>query len=99
MRVTSSILFTATLLLGNVLCCGAHNVEGRITCDGYEVAGVPMGDVNTDGEITTADINLEVDFLLTGALRGCPLTLADCNADNEISIADVNSVIDLILKR
>ena len=58
-----------------------------------------VGDVNTDGEITIADINLVVDILLTGTLHGCPLILADCNADNEISIADVNSVIDLILKQ
>ena len=85
MRVTSSILFTATLLLGNVLCCGAHNVEGRITCDGYGLAGVAE--------------SVGYEIVLTGTLHGCPQILADCNADDEISIADVNSVIDLILKQ
>ena len=70
MRVTSSILFTATLLLGNVLCCGAHNVEGRITCDGYGVAGVAVSDgyeivlTDADNEISIADVNSVIDLIL-----------------------------------
>ena len=57
------------------------------------------GDVNADGEINIADVNLIVDIILSGTLHGCPQILADCNADDEISIADVNSVIDLIIKQ
>lgn len=57
------------------------------------------GDVNADGEINIADVNLIVDIILSGTLHGCPQILADCNADEEISIADVNSVIDLIIKQ
>ncbi len=70
MRVTSSILFTATLLLGNVLCCGAHNVEGRITCDGYGLAGVAVSDgyeivlTDADDEISIADVNSVIDLIL-----------------------------------
>lgn len=70
MRVVSSILFTATLLLGNVLCCGAHNVEGRITCDGYGVAGVAVSDgyeivlTDADDVISIADVNSVIDLIL-----------------------------------
>lgn len=70
MRVTSSILFTATLLLGNVLCCGAHNVEGRITCDGYGVAGDAVSDgfeivlTDADDVISIADVNSVIDLIL-----------------------------------
>lgn len=70
MRVTSSILFTATLLLGNVLCCGAHNVEGRITCDGYGLAGVAVSDgyeivlTDADDEISIADVNSVIELIL-----------------------------------
>ena len=70
MRVISSILFTATLLLGNVLCCGAHNVEGRITCDGYGLAGVAVSDgyeivlTDADDEISIADVNSVIDLIL-----------------------------------
>ena len=70
MRVASSILFTATLLLGNVLCCGAHNVEGRITCDGYGLAGVAVSDgyeivlTDADDVISIADVNSVIDLIL-----------------------------------
>lgn len=70
MRVTSSILFTATLLLGNVLCCGAHNVEGRITCDGYGLAGDAVSDgyeivlTDADDVISIADVNSVIDLIL-----------------------------------
>ena len=70
MRVTSSILFTATLLLGNVLCCGAHNVEGRITCDGYGLAGVAVSDgyeivlTDADDVISIADVNSVIELIL-----------------------------------
>ena len=70
MRVTSSILFTATLLLGNVLCCGAHNVEGRITCNGYGLAGDAVSDgyeivlTDADDVISIADVNSVIDLIL-----------------------------------
>jgi len=52
------------------------------------------GDVNTDGEVGIADVNLLISLLM-GADE--PQFLADANADGEINIADVNRVIDLIL--
>ena len=58
-----------------------------------------VGDVNTDDEITIADVNLVIEAMIRQGQRPCCPVLADCNADNEINIADINYVIDLILDR
>ena len=52
------------------------------------------GDVNGDGEVNIADINVIIDVILSGV----PATpAADVNHDSEVNIADVNAVIDIIL--
>ncbi len=51
------------------------------------------GDVNGDGEISIADINAVIDFILNGDDDG----KGDVNGDGETGIADINAVIDLIL--
>ncbi len=53
------------------------------------------GDVNRDGEVTLADVNLLVDLILTGEIVDVGKT--DVNGDGEVNIADVNAAIDLIL--
>ena len=53
------------------------------------------GDVNGDGEITIADINIIIDAILTVTQEF--QTAADVNGDGEITIADINVVIDIIL--
>lgn len=55
-----------------------------------------VGDVNTDDEITIADINVVIDMLLGNGHNVCPPILADCNGDNEVNIADINTIIKLI---
>ena len=55
-------------------------------------AGV-KGDVNTDGEVNIADVNVVINMILTGE----PDLVGDVNNDGEINIADVNAVIDIIL--
>ena len=57
-----------------------------------------VGDVNADGEVNIADVNVLIDIILYGGLSGCPPVLADCNADDEVNIADINRIIDIILK-
>ena len=53
------------------------------------------GDVNGDGEVTIADINVIIDVILKDAFnKDC-----DVNDDNEVTIADVNAVINIILKQ
>ena len=51
------------------------------------------GDVNGDGEVTIADINIIIDAILSGTFNnGC-----DVNGDGEVTIADVNMIINIIL--
>ena len=54
MRCVMTILLTAALALSGALCGGAHNVSGRITCDGEGVAGVPVSD---GYEVVVTDAN------------------------------------------
>ena len=55
------------------------------------------GDVNADGEITVADVNVIIDCLLNDGNPSIPIILADCNVDDEVTIADINYVINLII--
>ena len=59
------------------------------------------GDVNGDGEVTIADVNLLIDIIMT-YYQTSDTTIkmtnpADVNMDGEVSIADVNEVINIIL--
>ena len=55
------------------------------------------GDVNSDNNITIADLTALIDFLLTGNSSGINLQAADCNTDSGVSIADVTALIDYLL--
>lgn len=55
------------------------------------------GDVNADGEISVADINLLIDIILGRKVSDDVMMRADVNEDGEISVADINAVIELIL--
>ena len=51
------------------------------------------GDVNGDGAVNIADLNVIINAILTGNMNmDC-----DLNGDNSINIADVNAVIGIIL--
>ncbi len=52
------------------------------------------GDVNGDGEVNIADINVVIDIILDG--NGFTAA-TDVNGDGEINIADINAIIDIIL--
>ena len=58
--------------------------------------GMPYGDVNGDGEVNIADVNVVINRINLG--EGDQDTLLDLNGDGEVNIADVNTVIDLILR-
>ena len=51
------------------------------------------GDVNADGEVTIADINVVINAILNGGGD----SRCDVNNDSEITIADINKLIDIIL--
>ncbi len=50
-------------------------------------------DVNSDGEVTIADINIIIDDILAGKGED----RCDVNGDGEVTVADINFVIDVIL--
>jgi formylglycine-generating enzyme required for sulfatase activity len=52
------------------------------------------GDVNGDGEVTIADVNVVIERILH---PDNDVPAADVNADGEVTIADVNAVIEVIL--
>ena len=52
-----------------------------------------MGDVNLDGEVNIADINVVINVILSGLANPA----ADVNHDGEVNIADINYIINLIL--
>jgi hypothetical protein len=51
------------------------------------------GDVNGDGEVNIADVNVIIDMILSSNA----LPNGDVNGDGEVNIADVNAVIEIIL--
>ena len=80
MRLTT--LFTLILLSVAVAMAGPRQYSSNI-----------QGDVNADGEVNIADINVLIDDIL-GHLNN---QKCDLNKDGEINIADINVLIDLIL--
>ena len=56
-------------------------------------AATVHGDVNVDGEVTVADINAVIDFILKNDQN----PNGDVNGDGEVTIADINAIIDLII--
>ena len=65
----------------------------------YPYIGVPhdlTGDVNDDGVVNIADINVVIGIILTGKPVG--LDVADVNRDGVVNIADINLIISIILK-
>lgn len=53
------------------------------------------GDVNGDGEVNVADVNMLINMILSGDSQGTDS--GDINGDGEVTIADVNALIDIIL--
>ena len=51
------------------------------------------GDVNGDGEVSIADVNVVINVILDGSYDNA----ADVNDDREVSIADINVIISIIL--
>ena len=66
-------------------------------CYGDVEPSVRKGDVNGDGEINIADINVIIGIVLGGMVDADTLSRADVKSDGEVNIADINAVIALIL--
>ena len=62
-----------------------------------EMTSSLRGDVNGDGEVTVADVNVIISLILGAAVDDETHSRADVNGDSEINLADVNDVIDVLL--
>ncbi len=68
----------------------------EISCDIRPVGGIQpslYGDLNGDGEVGLADVNLLIDAILSGSND----ETFDVNNDKEINIADISALIDVLL--
>lgn len=63
----------------------------EVKVHGGSPSPVELYDVNHDGEINVADINVLIDYILTGS------GVHDCNQDGEMTVADINVLIDYVL--
>ena len=70
------------------------NPEITATCLVKVIAAGLKGDVNGDGSVNIADINVIIDLIL----KGSNSPAADVNEDGVVNISDINMVIDLILR-
>jgi hypothetical protein len=63
----------------------------------YRVSAEINGDVNRDGEVNIADINVIITVILSSDVNPDVLARADVNGDGEVNIADINVIIKIIL--
>ena len=56
-----------------------------------------LGDVNLDGEVTIADINVIIGTVLTDVNDCLTEYMSDVNGDGEVNIADINVTVDKVL--
>ena len=101
LSITASSNFDgqAEIVLRNTVCAEAIGTRHQLDDEtGYvnQIGGV-RGDVNGDGEVNIADINVIVDIILGGSVDTATMSRADVNDDGEVIIADINAVIDIIL--
>ena len=73
----------------------AYGVCGKLYLNPVGPQPGLKGDVNGDGEITVADINVIIDMILSGTFEA----RGDVNGDHEVTVADINVVIDIILHK
>ena len=69
----------------------------RAMCEVIVKGNSLPGDVNNDGEINIADINVLIDTILSENYDASTVARYDINQDGEVTIADVNALINKIL--
>ena len=57
----------------------------------------PKGDVNGDGEVTIADVNMLINIIMGNQYDDFTMERADVNTDSEYTISDINEIINIIL--
>jgi hypothetical protein len=101
LSITASSGFNgaAVIALRNSVCAEAIGTRHLLADEICEVNAGMKFDVNSDGEINIADINVITDIILGGTVDELTRRRADVNGDGEINIADINTVTDAILSK
>ena len=86
-----------TITLSRTLFSTANGVEYRLADSECSVKKVLRGDVNLDGTVNVADINMVVNIILGGRVASDVLKRADVNNDGNVTISDINLLISIIL--
>ena len=60
--------------------------------------GFLKGDVNGDGSVNIADVNMLINIILGATMDAETMKRADVNEDGSYNISDINEVIAIILK-
>ena len=65
---------------------------------GFDPNAHLQGDLNADGEVNISDINILIDYLISGNATNIDLDNADCDQNGEVNISDVSRLIEFMLR-
>ena len=76
----------------------SSDTQASLKIYGISVDNKPttLGDVDGDGEVTTADVNIVSDYIMGKKPAKIILKAADVNEDKKINVADIVSIIKMI---
>lgn len=99
LTAASDFVGPAVIELKNTVCAEAIGTRHELDDEVCQVNPVLLGDVNGDGEVNVADINVVTDIVLGGSVDNQTRMRADVNGDGEINVADINVISDIILSK
>lgn len=94
---TEDFVETSAITVGNTLFTTVDGEEVSLPDEYCLVVNGSPGDVNRDGTVNIADINMLVNIILGANATPEILTLADVNGDGDVTISDINTMINMIL--
>ena len=86
-----------TITLSRTLFSTDQGIEYRLADTSCSLKRALRGDVNGDGVVNVADINVIVNIILGGHVSPEIMKRADVNNDGVVNVSDINIVISLIL--
>ena len=103
LTAASSFVGQGVIELKNTVCAEAigtrHQLDDEVCQVNPDEPIYLPGDVNGDGEVNVADINVVTDIVLGGTVDSATRMRADVNRDGEINVADINMITDIILSK
>lgn len=100
LTAASDYVGPAVIELKNTVCAESIGTRHELDDEVCQVMNpILLGDVNGDGEVNVADINVVTDIVLGGTVDSQTRLRADVNGDGEINVADINVISDIILSK